>query len=62
MGFWTPDNEAWFQRRLDDIRLGIAQPRSASDWVSHLKGYKWSLNAKHSIAAASADAFSEVVS
>ncbi|KAK7462120.1 hypothetical protein VKT23_007723 [Stygiomarasmius scandens] len=31
-GYWTPDCEKFYQDRLEDIRSGKAQPKSASEW------------------------------
>lgn len=62
LGFWTPDNENWFQNRLADIRNGLAGPRSASEWRKDVKGSKQSLVLKRCLASAAMEAFNEVVS
>ena len=31
-GFWTADNERWYQRRLKEIRRGDAQPHTSQEW------------------------------
>jgi hypothetical protein len=54
-GYWTPDNEVWFQKRLDDIRAGIAKPRTTTQWREDLKGFKASLQLKRRNAAAAAE-------
>ena len=45
LGWWTTENEMWFQKHLQQIRTGAqaAQPLSASNWQSILKGQKSTL-------------------
>jgi hypothetical protein len=33
-GIWTPSDEQWFQKRLEDIRGGRAFVRTASEWTA----------------------------
>ena len=37
VGYWSSQNERWFQNRLDAIRRGEAQPKASSKWGSSLK-------------------------
>ncbi|PBK83599.1 hypothetical protein ARMGADRAFT_886948, partial [Armillaria gallica] len=37
LGHWSPDCEAWFQRRLGDIKSGTADLRSTMQWKRSLK-------------------------
>ena len=39
-GYWSPDNEAWFQRRLTMILSGTARPLNARMWRNQLKRFK----------------------
>ncbi|TDL15454.1 hypothetical protein BD410DRAFT_699480, partial [Rickenella mellea] len=36
VGYWSPDCERWFQKRLEMIRDGKADLRSANEWKSAL--------------------------
>ncbi|GJF00027.1 hypothetical protein PsYK624_163040 [Phanerochaete sordida] len=40
VGYWTAQNETWFQNRLTDIRAGKAKPLTAAAWKSTLKFFK----------------------
>ncbi|KAF8868723.1 hypothetical protein BD779DRAFT_1409473, partial [Infundibulicybe gibba] len=37
VGQWTPDAEAWYQSRLEEIRTGKAELYSATEWGKKLK-------------------------
>jgi hypothetical protein len=45
-GWWTPENESWFQNRLRAIRDGTGQPHTATEWIQCLKGHKLALRFK----------------
>ncbi|KAI0346335.1 hypothetical protein BDW22DRAFT_1302985, partial [Trametopsis cervina] len=36
MGYWTRENENWFQRRLDGIRNNVSKPLTRQQWRSEL--------------------------
>ncbi|GJF00028.1 hypothetical protein PsYK624_163050 [Phanerochaete sordida] len=40
VGYWSSQNEQWFQNRLAAIRKGEAQPKASSKWSSALKFFK----------------------
>ncbi|KAH7917322.1 hypothetical protein BV22DRAFT_989523, partial [Leucogyrophana mollusca] len=40
LGYWSPENERWFQDRIQQIRSGSATPLSSRNWVNSLKRYK----------------------
>ncbi|EDQ98746.1 uncharacterized protein LACBIDRAFT_296771 [Laccaria bicolor S238N-H82] len=44
-GHWNEMLESTYVKRLQDIRLGAAQPLTVSDWRNKLKGHKetWEL-------------------
>jgi hypothetical protein len=37
VGYWTKDCEAWFQRRLEQIKDGTAKLYAPSGWKASLK-------------------------
>lgn len=37
VGYWSSGNEAWFQKRIDDILHHQAQPVTAKRWKERLK-------------------------
>jgi hypothetical protein len=39
-GRWTECNEQWYQKRLQQIQDGTAEPLPASKWRDRLKGMK----------------------
>lgn len=39
MGFWSGDNERWYQQRLRKILDGKAEPLGAEQWRNKLRGY-----------------------
>ncbi|KAK0430306.1 hypothetical protein EV421DRAFT_1744215 [Armillaria borealis] len=39
MGFWSDENERWYQQRLQDILDGKAEPLGAEQWRNKLRGY-----------------------
>ena len=59
-GWWTPDNEAWFQKRLEAIRDGIEQPLTASQWTKALRGQKMAQRLRHKMEAAAGDVLQKV--
>jgi len=32
LGYWTEDNENWYQRRVREIQEQNGQPRTSSEW------------------------------
>ncbi|PPQ69431.1 hypothetical protein CVT24_001480 [Panaeolus cyanescens] len=39
-GYWTEENEQWYQGRIRDIRAGKAKPLSSSKWLEWLRGWR----------------------
>lgn len=39
MGFWSDENERWYQQRLREILDGKAEPLGAEQWRNKLRGY-----------------------
>jgi hypothetical protein len=37
IGYWTSQCEAWYQRRLQDILRGVAQPLTITEWKVELR-------------------------
>jgi hypothetical protein len=40
VGYWSPANENWFQRRLDLIRAGNADLKTSQQWREQLKNHR----------------------
>ena len=59
-GWWTPDNEAWFQKCLEAIHDGIEQPLTASQWTKVLRGQKMAQRLRHKMEAAAGDVLQKV--
>ncbi|KAK0435455.1 uncharacterized protein EV420DRAFT_1653125 [Desarmillaria tabescens] len=39
MGFWSGENEQWYQKRLQEILEGKAEPLGVDQWQNKLRGY-----------------------
>ncbi|PPQ81947.1 hypothetical protein CVT24_010400 [Panaeolus cyanescens] len=39
-GYWTESNEEWYQQRLRGIRAGTEKPKSSSNWMEWLRGWR----------------------
>ena len=37
VGYWTRENERWYQERLNELNAGTARPCSAAEWKSELR-------------------------
>ncbi|KZP07032.1 hypothetical protein FIBSPDRAFT_763446, partial [Athelia psychrophila] len=55
VGYWSPNCETWFQRRLDSIRKGEARLKSPAQWRSAVLLWKPATTFMSSVRLASSE-------
>lgn len=59
LGYWSDENEDWFQQRLQQIRAGQAGPLTVTEWRRKLQGNKSSSRLRDHVEIASRNALGD---